>query len=463
MADAEVLCHPGTTVADTEVASHGTTVAEADVDSHGTSNRSMEQIRTELEKELARPAERGDLGLLASMAAQTDMHMSILESILNLHTQSRGQQPRRQLEQVVRLRAVQCSSQRTDLGYTLAEAAQRLGLHERTLRHWTGLNKPALILPPSSVISVPPLGRRPTLADPEQRQAVISWLSSAGPGVSVASLRDQFAAMPRVELDGLLKAYRACWRAAHPRLLHVLHWQKPGTTWAMDFAEAPCLIDGKYPYLLAVRDLASGQQLLWQPVAHLTAEVVQAELAVLFALHGAPWVLKTDNGSAFIADALRWYLQRCGVLQLFSPPLTPMYNGSIEASIGSLKTRTQRQSESAGHAGAWTSMDVASAQAEANTTARPRKLHGKTPDQVWDARRQLSMAEHVLFQATVEKFRREERTNRDLPADEPLTRTEQAAVDRVALRRALVAHDLLLFRRRRIPPQIKRPKMATKR
>jgi hypothetical protein len=418
-------------------------------------------IRTELEKDLARPADRGDLVLPMNVPAQPDVHMTIVQTLVKRKATATaerqglaGQQPRRELEQVVRLRAVQFTDGLLELGYSYAEAAQRLAVNERTLRHWSQSLRGAA--------PVQPLGRPLAQADAAQQQAVFSWLDTIGPGVGVPTLRTHFDGMTRADLDELVKGYRRRWRADNLHLLHVLHWQQPGTVWAMDFAQAPCAIDGLHRYLLAVRDLASGQQLLWQPVAAPTAEVVLAELPLLFALHGAPWVLKTDNGSAFIADELRWYLHRCGVNQLFSPPLSPAYNGSIEASIGSLKKRTERQSERAGHPGLWTGLDVESARIEANTTARPRRLHGATPSQVWEVRPPLATEDRVRFQATVEQCRSEERAQRGLPVQGLLSRTEQAAVDRVALRRALVAHDLLLFRRRRIPPRITRPKVATK-
>jgi len=42
-------------------------------------------------------------------------------------------------------------------------------------------------------------------------------------------------------------------------------------------------------------------------------------LQLLFALHGAvPLVLKTDNGSPFIAEDSLAFLAQCGVLSLFS-------------------------------------------------------------------------------------------------------------------------------------------------
>ena len=49
-------------------------------------------------------------------------------------------------------------------------------------------------------------------------------------------------------------------------LLHVLRWHKPGTVWAIDFFDAPLPVDGIFPYVFVVRDLASGNQLLALPV-----------------------------------------------------------------------------------------------------------------------------------------------------------------------------------------------------
>ncbi len=214
--------------------------------------------------------------------------------------------------------------------------------------------------------------------------------------------------------------------------------------------------------MLAVRDLASGQQLLWQPVVtEATAEVLR-ELTMLVTLHGAPLVLKMDNGSAFIAEALHRFLAVWQVQPLYSPPRMPTYNGSIEAANGSLKTRTQQQAEQAGHPGTWSVADAAAARAEANT-ARPRRLQGRTPAQVWAARPPLPTSLRLAFGATVARCQAEARREQALPPDTALSRVAQAKVDRQAVPRALVAHALLLFRRRRIPPPIKRQRAASNR
>jgi transposase InsO family protein len=222
----------------------------------------------------------------------------------------------------------------------------------------------------------------------------------------------------------------------------------------MDFSEPPQPIEGIYPYLLAVRDLASHQQLLWLPVFDMTADTTIETLWMLFVLHGAPLVLKADNGSAFIADATKDFLSPMGVNLLFSPPHTPEYNGSIEAGIGSLKTRTERHATRAGHPAYWTWDDVAAALSEANATARPHGETGPTPNELWDKRRRLTAEERRLFQETVLRQREEPGTKEDLSSK------EERRMQREAIRCALVEHGILLFSRRRIPLPITNQKVA---
>jgi hypothetical protein len=239
-----------------------------------------------------------------------------------------------------------------------------------------------------------------------------------------------------------------------------LHWTTAGSVWAMDFTEAPAPIDGRFPYLLAVRDLASGQQLLWQPTLAASAQETTAALALLFALYGPPLVLKSDNGSAFLAEATQALLGGAGVIPLYSPPYLPRYNGAIEAGIGSLKTRTERQAARHGDPGAWTLDDVAAAQAEANALARPRGDDQPSPEAAWAARRHLRASERALFQVTVERLRDEERTKEGLATEGALSAAQLRRIDREAIRRALVEHGLLLFSRRRIQLPIRKRKAA---
>lgn len=89
--------------------------------------------------------------------------------------------------------------------------------------------------------------------------------------------------------------------------------------WAMDHSEATQLIDGQYDQIFAVRDLASHRQLVWCGVPSTGVAEAAAILERLFAAHGAPLVMKCDQGSAFTGAVTRQLLARYGVTPLFSP------------------------------------------------------------------------------------------------------------------------------------------------
>ena len=266
--------------------------------------------------------------------------------------------------------------------------------------------------------------------------------------------------MPRAELDELLKRYRRVWRKRHYHAWHVLRWQTPGTVWAMDFTQAPHPIDGLYPYLFAVRDLASGQQLLWLPLASADAAQTIAALQPLFLEHGPPLVLKTDNGTPFCAGATLDFLADRGVFPLFSPPYTPQYNGAIEAAIGSLKTRTEQHATHNGRATHWSYHDADAAQVQANATARPHGPTGPTANQIWSARPTITPEQRCLFQSSVDQQRHHVRLSDGWTTLGPLSANDQRSLDRHAIRRALVEHGFLLFRRRRIPLLFMNKKVA---
>jgi transposase InsO family protein len=306
----------------------------------------------------------------------------ILE-VIRRHDRRPSQQ--RVLEHEVRSSVVQVVSDSAEHGYTLAETAALLNLQPRTVRGWRTDYR-------NHVLRVRVLGRPLLRASVAERNQVIDLLDELGPATGLPTLRDCFPALARAELADILKRYRRVWRKLHVEIQHRLRWPIPGRVWAIDFTYAPRPIDGLYPYLLAVRDLASGKQLLWLPVLDLGAGVVQNALASLFTCHGAPLVLKMDNGSAFLADLTQELLTCWQVIPLFSPPYFPRYNGSAEAGIGSLKTRTEAQAAHEGHPGHWTWHDTASAQAQANATARPRGPHGPTADRLWTERSTITMA-----------------------------------------------------------------------
>jgi transposase InsO family protein len=274
------------------------------------------------------------------------------------------------------------------------------------------------------------------------------------------TLTGQFGGLPAAELRDLLGVFRHLWVAQHPRERCVLHWHQVGTAWAMDFTEVQNPVDGIYPYVFAVRDLASGQQLAWRPVQDMEAATARAELSLLFTIHGAPLIMKSDNGSAFLAEATKGFLGRWQVWPLYSPPGEPSYNGSIEASIGSLKKRTQHAAYLAGHAGEWTTAELDRARELANLVARPRGARGPTPQQLWELRRPPTMDDREAFGAAVRQLEMQFRVKDGIGLKTELDHYEQAALHRRVLQQVLVERCLLTITRRRIPQTFYGQKVA---
>jgi hypothetical protein len=191
---------------------------------------------------------------------------------------SSWQQPRRRLEQEVRQQGVAFRHWVASYGLDRGACAAWLGIAVRTLRDWE-----------QRVGAVPVAltrGRPVVRAERAARTAVLELLASVGPGVGLAVLAGLFSELPQAELADLLRRYRRVWVRRHPQLVHVLHWQRPGTVWAIDYAQAPLPLEEGFTDLLAVRDLASGRQRLWLPVTEATAATTTAALGTLFAIYG---------------------------------------------------------------------------------------------------------------------------------------------------------------------------------
>jgi len=365
-----------------------------------------------------------------------------------------GQRVEREQDQLVRRHIVEGGQRLVDQGWRWVNIAATLGMALRTLRDWRFDVK-------RDFLEARALGR-PTLdASREERNQVIRHIDELGPSIGLPSLRLEFPSLARAELDDILARYRRVWQKLNRQPIHVLHWTRPGAVWAMDFHGPRSLIDDRYPYLFAVRDLSSGQQLLWQPVVDVTAATAERALEALFAEHGVPLVVKSDNGSAFIEDAVRKLSQNSGANILFSPPRTPSYNGSIEAGIGSLKSRTEQHAARHGHPGYWTWDDAEAARLEANATSRPQGPLGPSPDILWAGRQPITQQERTSFQIAVALQLTEIEATQEWDKQDPQKDSQRRAMDREAISRALVEHGYLFYSRRSIPLPITSKKAAS--
>ena len=359
-----------------------------------------------------------------------------------------AQRPRREAEERVRQLAV-TYARSCQPGLSPREIAKQFGVCERTVRHWKSNG--------DGMKPVACRGRRPKTCSVEQRNEVIRFLREvSGPVVGLAALQALFHTVPRSILEDLLRRYRRVWRYRYQQTGFRLTWKRAGSMWAIDFSKPSHPIDGIYDCLFAARDLGSHHQLAWHPFHGETAWETIPVLEDLFRRHGPPLVVKSDNGSAFIAEIFGDLLRSWGVWQLFSPPRHPQYNGALERSNGTLKTFTHQHAIREGHPFRWTSTDVEHARQLANTLSRPWGHRGPSPEEAWEQRATITAEEREEFQQAVARHRSQARTDLGLDETFELNGKDQSRINRMALSRALAELDYLAMHRVRRPP--KKPK-----
>jgi transposase InsO family protein len=287
----------------------------------------------------------------------------------------------------------------------------------------------------------------------EERACATAVFDETGPAIGLPTLKACCPEVPQCVLAYLLSGYRRTFQAEHRRVVEALHWLRPGAIWAIDHSEPLRPIDGHYAQILAVRDLASGMQLAWTAVRDATAIETLSVLRALVAEHGAPLVLKSDNGSAFTSGLLADWLTDQKIVPLFSPPRTPRYNGACEAGIGGMKRRTELVSARHDRVLDWTCDDLFAALQWANHHHYPHGLAAGTAAGRFAARRTLGEAERNTFRAAVVQCEQELHAAA-CTAGSALTDKLQAAHHRRAVRQALVELGYLSITRRSIPQPI---------
>jgi transposase InsO family protein len=174
-----------------------------------------------------------------------------------------------------------------------------------------------------------------------------------------------------------------------------------------------------------------------------TATEVQDIYLRLFDEHGPPLVLKSDNGGQFKADTTKAVMAAQDVLPLYSPKRHPQYNGGVERANGQLASYQEAVAQFHERPAGPTCDDAEHARQLANELAHPHGWQGPTAGQLWEQRLPLTPQERAAFLATVETGRTVTRAHWNFAPDAALTHYQAAAIDRRAIRDALVVHDLL--------------------
>ena len=77
-------------------------------------------------------------------------------------------------------------------------------------------------------------------------------------------------------------------------------------------------------------------------VASATSQATMQKLRAIFATHGLPEVLVSDNGSVFTSEEFRTFLARNGIQHVTSAPYHPSSNGLAERAVQTFKRGMER-------------------------------------------------------------------------------------------------------------------------
>ncbi len=392
-------------------------------------------------------------------ARRESQHMKRVALILEARSRKncvRGpgnQEDRRDMERTVRKQVLKLRRWARRLCMSRADVGAMLHVSPGTIARW---EKDWC----DSRLSNRPLGRPAGRSPVYMRNQLIELLHLLGPQTGVPTLRAYFPEMPRDEIKDMLQRYRRIYIREDSMDVYALKWKKAGSIWSMDFTRPPKPVDGIYRYILTVRDLASGNCLLWLPCEGETSSVARDALESLFKAHGSPLVIKSDNGSAFISGEISMLLAMYGVVHLLTPPYTPQYNGEVESGNGVLKIHAHYEAARHGRPGEWTCDDVAAARLKVNEVTRPCGHGGPNPKELWQSRKKISGKFRRCFLKTMSTWEREIRKELGYRPGEEIGRQKKATVRRRAVRRALVGHGLLELRRQGITIPISLKKLC---
>lgn len=111
---------------------------------------------------------------------------------------------------------------------------------------------------------------------------------------------------------------------------------RPNHVWSYDFVSDQT-VDGRSLRMLTVVDEYTREALAIHCAKSIRAVDVIDVLMTLFANHGVPEHIRSDNGPEFIAKALRAFLSELGVGPLYTQPGSPWENGYGESFNGKFR------------------------------------------------------------------------------------------------------------------------------
>ena len=173
---------------------------------------------------------------------------------------------------------------------------------------------------------------------PAGRTKIMQELHEGHPGVSrMKSLARSFVWWPQMdqELEDKVKTCESCQRTRHLPPSAPLHpWEWPQRPWVRLHADYAGPFLGRM-FLIVVD--AHSKWLEVRPVSSATSATTIEQFRSIFATHGLPELLVTDNGTVFTSTEFQEFLTLNGIRHVRSAPYHPASNGLAERAVQTFK------------------------------------------------------------------------------------------------------------------------------
>ena len=173
---------------------------------------------------------------------------------------------------------------------------------------------------------------------PQGRELVLQELHETHPGCAkMKSLARNYIWWPKMDsaIEDTVKQCQACQESRPSPPAAPLHpWEWPSEPWSrihLDFAG---------PYMGSMFLVLVNAHSKWMDV-HLMQSITSAKtiekLRIIFANHGIPRKVVTDNGPTFTSYEFQEFMQKNGIVHVKSAPYHPLSNGLAERAVQTLK------------------------------------------------------------------------------------------------------------------------------
>ena len=170
------------------------------------------------------------------------------------------------------------------------------------------------------------------------RREVLSMLHNEHMGISkTKSLARYYVWWPKIDedIETLIKECEPCQVNRNEPEKHSSHtWEYPGGPWQRIHIDFCGPFRGQM-YLVIVDAYSK-----WPEVIRMSSTTSQDTIKILFSLfarHGLPHKLVSDNGPQFTSNEFQLFLNSCGILHIKTAPYHPATNGEAERFVSTFK------------------------------------------------------------------------------------------------------------------------------